>query len=802
MTRGQASSPTLPRKRGRDSYRDGYRHMISANIPAGGQPPWRVEDEQLLRGQGRFIEDAPLPGQVYGCFVRSTHAHGKIRNIDTAAARAADGVLAVLTAADMKAAGVGPISRHPPMTGRNGAPLAEPPRPALAHERVVHVGEPVALVVAISAALAQDAAERVNVDYEELKPVLDAREAVAPNAPLLWPQAPGNLAIDWQCPPFADGANEKEVAGIIAAAPRVARISQLNQRIAAATMEPRGGTASYDAANESYAMRVCSQSAIVLRDALAAAMQIEPGKLRVVTEDVGGAFGMKSPIYPEYPALLVAAKLLGRPVHWMASRSESFLADNQARDMFADGELALDERGKFLALRLSCIVNLGAYVGLVGVHLATNNFARCLPAMYAIPAIDVRVRCVFTNTAPTAPYRGAGRPEANYLLERLVEEAARITGIAPDKIRRRNLIPSSAMPYRTPVGTTYDSGDFPAVYDKALELAAYADFPKRRREAAKRGRLRGVGISCFLEHAGGIPTEGAALVFPGDGVVELHLGSQSTGQAHASVFPRVAARELGIPVDRVRMRQGDSDLGVASASTVASRSTITAGTAIVRAAEAVIRKGRKLASDALEAAEADIVYDRGSFVVAGTDRRIGLFDLAARAKNRRPSGETAEELDTKLTANTPQTFPNGCHIAEVEIDPETGATALVAYTAVDDCGTVLDHMVVEGQVHGAVVQGLGQALLEHLVYDRAGQLVTGSFMDYAMPRAADVPALTAAEHSVPATTNPLGVKGVGEAGTTGALAAIMNAIADAVPAAAHMDMPATPEKIWAACRRG
>jgi aerobic carbon-monoxide dehydrogenase large subunit len=774
--------------------------MSSTNSPAGEQPLQRVEDEQLLRGQGRFIDDTPLPGQVYGCFVRSTHAHGKIRNIDVAAARAADGVLAVLTAADMKGAGVGPISRHPPITGRDGAALVEPQRPALASDRAMHIGEPVALVVATSAALAQDAAERVGVVYEELVPVIDAREAAAPGAPQLWPQAPGNLAIDWRSPASADRANETEVARIIAAAPHVARISRLNQRIAAATMEPRGATASYDAAADSYTMRVCSQSAIVLRDALAAALRIVPGRLRVVTEDVGGAFGMKTPVYPEYPALLVAAKELGRPVHWMATRAESFLTDNQARDMFADGELALDDKGKFQALRLSCVVNLGAYVGSVGVHLATNNFARCLPAMYAISAIDVRVRCVFTNTVPTAPYRGAGRPEANYLLERLVEEAARITGMAPDKIRRRNLIPPSAMPYRTPVGTTYDGGNFPAVFRKAFALAAHADFPKRRREAGKRGMLRGVGISCFLEHAGGVPTEGAALAFPGGGVVELQLGSQSTGQAHATVFPRVAALQLGIPVDRMKMRQGDSGLGVASASTVASRSAVTVGTAIVRVAEAVIRKGGKLAADALEAAEADIIYDGGVFAVTGTDRRIGLFDLAARAKDRMRRGEIAEDLDTRLTANTPQTFPNGVHIAEVEIDPETGATELVGYTAVDDCGNVLDHMIVEGQVHGAVVQGLGQVLLEHLVYDRAGQLVTGSFMDYAMPRAADVPHLTAAEYCVPATTNPLGVKGVGEAGTTGALAAVMNAIADAVPGAAHIDMPATAEKIWAACR--
>jgi carbon-monoxide dehydrogenase large subunit len=774
--------------------------MTSANSQPALHVTWRVEDEPLLRGRGRFIDDAPLPDQAYGCFVRSPHAHGTIRGIDIAAARAADGVLAVLTAADMEAAGVGAITRHFPMTGRDGRALIEPIRPALAGERVMHVGQPVALVVATSAALAQDAAERVVVDYEELDVVRDAREAVAPGAPQLWPQAPGNLAIDWQTPPSADGANEKEVARIIADAPHVARVSLHNQRIAVASMESRGGTASYDAASDSYTMRVCSQSAITLRDGLAVATGIEPGKLRVVTEDVGGAFGMKSGVYPEYPALLVAARQLGRPVHWMAGRTESFLTDNQARDMFADGELALDEAGKFLALHLSCVVNLGAYVGFVGVHLATNNFARCLPAMYHIPAIDVRVRCAFTNTVPTAPYRGAGRPEAVYVLERLVDEAARITGIAPDAIRRQNLIPTSAMPYGTPVGTTYDSGNFPAVLEKALALSAHADFPKRRREAAERSRLRGIGICCMLEHAGGMPAEGAALVFPGDGMVELQLGAQATGQAHASVFPRVVAAQLGIPVERVRMRQGDSSLGVASSSTVASRTTVTAGSASVRTAEAVILKGRKIAADALEAAEADIVYAQGAFVVTGTDRRIGLIDLALEATARRQRGEIAEDLDTRLTVNTPQTFPNGCHIAEVEIDPETGATELVGYTAVDDSGNVLDHMVVDGQVHGAIVQGVGQALMEHLVYDPTGQILTGSFMDYAMPRAADVPLFTVADCSVPATTNPLGVKGVGEAGTTGALAAVMNAIADAAPGAARMDMPATAQKVWAACR--
>ncbi|MBO0752442.1 MAG: molybdopterin-dependent oxidoreductase, partial [Bradyrhizobiaceae bacterium] len=596
--------------------------------------------------------------------------------------------------------------------------------------------------------------------------------------------------------------NETEVARIITAAPRVARVSLHNQRIAVASMEPRGCTASYDPASDSYTMRVCSQSAITLRDGLAGAMGIAPSRLRVITDDVGGAFGMKSCVYPEYPALLVAARQVGRPVHWMAGRTESFLTDNQARDMFADGELAIDEDGHFLALRLSCIVNLGAYVGFVGVHLATNNFARCLPAMYRIPAIDVRVRCAFTNTVPTAPYRGAGRPEAIYLLERLADEAARVTGIPADEIRRRNLIPPSAMPYGTPVGTTYDSGDFPAVFEKALTLSGHADFPRRRTEAAERGKLRGIGVCCMLEHAGGMPAEGAALVFPGDGMVELRLGAQATGQAHATVFARVVARQLGIAAECVRMRQGDSGLDVASSSTVASRTTVTAGTAIVRTAEEVIRKGTKLAADALEAAEADIVYEHGAFAVTGTDRRIALFDLARAAAARKQHGEIAEDLDTKLTVNTVQTFPNGCHVAEVEIDPDTGATTLVSYTAVDDAGNVLDHMIVDGQVHGALVQGIGQALMERLVYDPAGQIVTGSFMDYAMPRAGDLPLFTVADCNVPATTNPLGVKGVGEAGTTGALAAVMNAIADAVPGAAHMEMPATAQKVWAACRTG
>jgi aerobic carbon-monoxide dehydrogenase large subunit len=765
---------------------------------------FRVEDDHLVRGLGRFADDdVDLSGRLFGYFIRSPHAFARIVAIDATAARAASGVIAVLTASDMKAAGTGTVVRHFPMTGRGGAKLIDPVRPALADDRVMHIGQPVALVVATSNVLAQDGAEQVVISYEELPPVVEATKAIDPDAPLLWPAASGNTAIDWQTPVSENGANEREVERIIATAAHVARITELNQRIFVASMEPRGATASFDAVSGGYTLRSCSQSAFTLRGGMAAAMGMPTEKIRVITEDVGGGFGMKSPPYPEYVALLVAAKMTGRPVHWMATRAESFLSDNQARDMLGEGALALDANGQFLALRMHCLVNLGAFVGAVGVHLATNNFARCLPCMYHIPKIDLRVRCVFTNTIPTAPYRGAGRPEANYLLERLVEEAARITGIAPDQIRKRNLIPPSAIPYKTPIGAIYDSGDFPAVFDKAIELSRFADFEGRKSQAKENGKLRGIGISCFLEHAGGVPTEGAGLTFPGDGRLAVDLGAQSTGQGHATVFPRLVADLLSIPVAQIFLRQGDTHLGVMSSSTVASRSAITVGTAITRATEALLDKGKKIAGDLLEAAVSDIVYNGGMFTVTGTDRRVTLFELANRARDLRARGVIPEDLDTRVTADAPQTFPNGCHVAEVEIDPETGSITLVDYTAVDDCGNVLDHTIVEGQLHGGLAQGIGQALLERTVYDGdSGQLVSGSFMDYAMPRADDMPRLTSVEQSLPATTNPLGVKGVGEAGATGSLAAVMNAIADAIPggAGARLDMPATPGKIWAVCQ--
>jgi carbon-monoxide dehydrogenase large subunit len=769
----------------------------------------RVEDDALVRGAGHFAADRHEPKQAFGWFVRSPHAFARISTIDIQRARSAPGVLAVLTAADMEAAGVGNVGRHPPLAGRGDRKLIIPHRPALARERVMHVGEPVAMVVAETALAAQDAAELVQVSYEELAPVTDLIAAARPGAPQLWPEAPGNLAVDWPGLAADPDANAREVERIIAAAPHVARIKVANQRLIVATMEPRGASAIYDAAADLTTLRACSQSAGSLRDNILAIMNWPKARLRVITEDVGGAFGLKSGAYPEYLATMVAARVTGRPVHWMSSRSEAFLSDNQGRDTFTEAELALDAKGRFLALRIRHLANMGAYIGAVGANIQTQNFTRCFPGMYDIKHLDVSVRCIFTNTTPTAPYRGAGRPEANYALERVVEEAARVTGIDPIKLRRRNFIRPGAMPYRTAIGTTFDSGEFEAVLDKALALADVDGFKRRRREAGKRGTFRGLGVSCMLEHAGGAPVEGAAIGFTQDTDGEPHmvlgLNVQSTGQGHASVFPRLAAERLGIAVEKIRHRHGDSAQEIPGFASVASRSAMTAGSAVLTALDAMLAKGKTIAASVLEAAEGDIAYRAGAFEVVGTDRRISLFDLAGRAAQMQARGEIPESLDTRAKSDTPTTYPNGCHIAEVEIDPETGHVTVVAYAAVDDCGNVLDPMIVEGQLHGALAQGLGQAMMETALYDPdGGQLITGSFMDYAMPRATDMPPIRDALHIVPATTNPLGVKGAGEAATTAAIAAIMNAIADAVPggSADRLAMPATPERVWAACRDG
>ena len=603
---------------------------MDAKSPASTEYEPRVEDDALVRGAGHFMDDPRLPNQAYAAFVRSPHAHAKILSVNAEAALRAKGVLAVLTAADMTAAGVGSMSRHPPVVGRGGAKMVVPFRPSLAGEKVMHVGDPVALVVADTLAAAQDAAELVQVDYQELPVAIELEQATKPGAPQLYPDAPGNMIVDWPGPvPSED--NEREVEKIMAGAAHVARVTVTNQRMVVAAMETRGATGTYDAKTESYTLYACSQSADAMRAQGAAVMGLPPEKLRVITADVGGAFGMKTPFYPEYPALLIAARKLGRPVHWQSTRSEAFVTDTQARDTITHAELALDDKGKFLALRMRHLCNQGAYVSTAGVGINTNNFARCLPGMYRIPKIDVGVICYFTNKVPIGPYRGAGRPEANYALERVVEEAARVSGIDPVRLRRKNLIPPSAMPYKSAVGNVYDSGDFPAIVAQALDMADYANFNKRRRESARRKKYRGIGVSCMLEHSGSIPLEQASVTFTDDKLI-LGCNVQSTGQGHATVFGHLLANKLGIDFAKIEHRHGDTDLGLTGFASVGSRSAMCAGNAIVHVADVMLEKGKKVAASALETSEQDIAYRNGQFEVVGTDRKISLFDTAKRAK--------------------------------------------------------------------------------------------------------------------------------------------------------------------------
>ena len=761
----------------------------------------RIEDEALLRGNGRYVADVAERGQAVAVFVRSPHAFALIHRIDVKVARGRPGVLAVLTALDMDR--VGSISRPFPIGGAPNAKLVIPEWPTLAGDRVLHVGQPVAVVVAETRAAAEDAAELVAVDYTALTPVVDLRDAIAPDAPQLWPQASGNIAVDWRGPIPDDGSNARETRRIIESAPHVARLELIDQRIVPASLEPRGATAAYDPAGQTYVLRCGCQSAWLMRRYVAAILGVPNEQLRVVSDDVGGAFGMKSGPYPEYLALLVAARLLCRPVHWMSTRLESFVSDNHARDMVLTGELALDGDGRFLALNVEVLANMGAFLSATGPLTPPVQLALCLSSVYRIPCISDYVRCVFTNTVQTGAYRGAGRPEANYLIERLIETAARMTGIDSVTLRRRNLITQDVIPYRTPVGMTYDSGAFPVVFEKALTLADHVGFPARRAKASSAGKLRGIGLACFLEQTGGAQTEGAALAFPGNGTIAVKLGGQASGQGHLTVFRDVIAARLGLPPEAVVVVQGDTALNVVGSGTVGSRTAVMAGAAIIRAADVMLDKGRKIAAGMLEAAEADIDFRNGLFEVVGTDRSVSLFEVATKAAKLKQERTIDETLDTNLVLDTPLSFPNGCHIAEVEVQPETGEIEVVGYCAVNDAGKVLNHVIASGQLHGGIAQGLGQVLLENVVYDRSnGQLLTGSFMDYGIPRADNMPPLIEAFFEVPCTTNPLGVKGIGESGTSASLAAIMNAIVDAIPgeAGAKLDMPATPEKIWRACQ--
>ena len=756
----------------------------------------RLEDPALLRGEGRYGDDVRPDGAACAVFVRAPIAFATIASLDVTAARAAPGVLAVYTGADM--AELGSVSGAMPQPDRNGNPVMRVFRPVLATDRVRHVGESVALVVAETLAAALDAAELVVADYDALTPVTSVLAAVAPDAPQIWPEAPGNIAFDWVGPADPDGSRAARIDEAFAKAAHVATAVTPNQRLVVATMEPRSATAWFDAETGRYTLRAPSQGAAGIAMQVAMAMKLQPPQIRVITDDVGGGFGMKASGYPEYPALLFAAKALGRPVHWVSGRSEAFVSDNQGRDNHWTAELAMDANGKFLAARIEGIAGLGVYMTGVGVFANTVNLIACLPSVYDIPLIGLHVRCVFTNTVPIGPYRGAGRPEINFLMEQLVEDAARVSGIDPVEIRRRNLIPPSAMPYTTAVDTVYDSGDFPRVFETAVAKADYAGFAARKAEAASRGRLRGIGLACFLENSGGVPEEPARITFPAEGPVVVSVNPVPQGQGHVTVFGDVAARQLGLPRSEIRMSFGDSSRDVPGMGAVASRSAMMTGGAIAHVAAIVLDKARKAAGLLLQSAPEDLTYRDGVFL-APSGASLGLREVAARAADLQKQGVIADTLDTMAKLTAALAFPNGCHVAEVEIDPETGAVSLARYTAVDDCGNVLNATIVEAQIHGGVSQGLGQALTEDTVYDPdSGQLLAGSFMDYAMPRADDLVFINSTHVEVPCTTNPLGVKGTGEAGTTAAPPAIITAIRSALPPGAAIAMPATAEKVWRA----
>ncbi len=759
----------------------------------------RREDIRFITGTGRFTDDINVPHQAYAYFVRSTHAHGILRSVVTDRARSLPGVIGVFTGKDIHSSGIGPI----PYLPIPGFPMDMPvdtPRHALALDRVRYVGEQVAVVVAETLAQAIDAAEQVEVDIEDLPAVVDIEQAIQPNAPNLWPLAPDNVVLTWR---FGDTS---KVDAAFASAAHVTRLKLINNRVVANPLEPRTSIASHDSATDHYELTVSSQGVLYfLRGLCEHTLRASPEKMHIRTYDVGGAFGTKELPYPEDVAILYAARVLGRPVKWTGTRSEQILSDNHARDAVINCALALDREANFLAVRATILNAMGAYCSYIAPIMPIRNTTNGLPLLYKTPLVEVSQKMVVTNTAPIGPYRGAGREQGALIVERLVDEAAREIGMDPIALRRRNVLPKSAIPYTTPTGRIYDSGDFESVLDKALQLADWNGFAARAKASKKAGKIRGRGISFFIEAVGGIPFEGAHIRFGDDDTVSVVLATQSQGQGHETSFSQVVSSQLGIPLDSIRICQGDSFDIPRGMGSFASRSMIMAGSAIKVTCDLIIEKGRQLAAHVLEVAVGDIEFSAGMFRAAGTDLAIGVRELAARV---RELGKLPDNLPQCLDSNGDFAvkdfhFPNGCHICEIDVEPETGVIKIDRYAVVADFGVIINPMIVRGQLHGGVAQGLGQALLEHCVYDERGQLMSGSFMDYAMPRAFDFPEPKARFHEVPSTANPLGVKGCGEAGATGSIPAISNAVADALARAGvdvSIDMPFTPEKMWRALR--
>ncbi|MFZ0838511.1 MAG: xanthine dehydrogenase family protein molybdopterin-binding subunit [Xanthobacteraceae bacterium] len=762
-----------------------------------------------MRGQGRYVADIDVPGALHCVLVRSPHAHARVRKIDTDAVLQRPGVVAVLTGADMAKAQVGPMRPLWAIRSADGSPMAEPPRYALARDVVRHVGEPVAAVFAEDAASAVDAAEAVQVEYEPFPALIDAIAAIAAGAVQLHEAAPGNICFRW-----ARG-DEKAVAAAFAGAAHVVEIELCNNRLIGAAIEPRAVIAVPARGHEKLTLLSSTQVPHHIRRMVAEQLGLPESAMRVIAPDVGGGFGYKGKLYPEESFMAFAAQHLQRPVRWTATRSESFIADNQGRDHRTRAELALDRKGRFLALRVRTLANLGAYVSTFGAAIPSAIYSALLAGVYQTPAICVESIGVFTNTIPTDAYRGAGRPEACYVLERLADIAADELKIDRAEIRRRNLVPPTAIPYKTPIGPTYDSGNFPKLFERVLELGAYQTFEPRRSLAKKRGALRGFGMACYVESSGVAPTrfagalgaragfyESASIRVEPDGAVRAALGTHNHGQGHATSFAQILASRLGVAIEQITISEGDTDLVPYGTGTFGSRSIAVGGCALDRAADKIIEKGKLIAGHLLEAAAGDIAFADGHFAIAGTDRVLPFAEVARAAyvPHNLPLDKIEPGLQDTAVYDPPSfAFSNGAHACEVEIDPETGVIALVGYWAVDDVGTVINPMIVHGQVQGGIAQGAGQALLERCAYDASGQLLSGSFMDYALPRATDLPNLIGeCDETEPCTHNPLGAKGCGEAGAIAAPAAIVSAALDALHplGVRDLDMPLTPEQIW------
>lgn len=774
----------------------GARRVIMASKYGVGQPVARTEDPRLLNGQGTFVDDIVLPGLAHAIVLRSPHAHANIFAIDTSAACEMDGVLLVLTGADAEADGIGGFVGATGHAAIRDAYVTT--HPVLVTDRVRHVGDRVALVVAETIDQAKDAAERIVVDYEVLPCITSIRAAMQEDAPLAWPNAKSNLCLR------AEMGNPIPTEAAFDRAHHVARLTIVNNRLSANAMEPRTSVGTYDPVLKRTTIYTSHQAPHRLKQALAAeVLRIPEGDLRIVCPDVGGGFGMKSQLYVEDALVAWAARRLKRPVKWVAERTESMMSDTHARDRIDQGEMAFDRDGRILAIRFKIDANMGAYMSASGAVPPLQTL-RLMSSVYAIPAIHGTARVWFTNTNPMAVYRGAGRPEAMHLIERLIEKGAKGLGLDSLELRRRNFIDPSQMPYQTHSDLNYDSGEFANVLDLALETADHSGFTARRADSEQNGRLRGFGVGQYIELSGQM-NERMELRIEADGTVLIFAGTFSHGQGHETTYAQVISDWLGVPFGKVRLVQGDTDRVAGGRGTFGARSMVCAGGALRAAADLIIEKGKKVAAQMLESAPADIEFSDGVFTVAGTDRSVGL-DLVARAAHA-PAGPLASlgmGLEAVGTFDPIPSMPNGCHVAEVEIDQETGAVSLVGYAAIDDVGVALNPMLVHGQVHGGVAQGVGQALMEHVAYDpSSGQLLSASFLDYCMPRADDFPEMAVALHNVPAKTNPLGVKGVGEAGSVGALPAVLNAVLDALQSVGVTDieMPITGERVWRAIRQ-